>query len=444
MAPSKACHAPKLPAGFGFGGHIPTALSGPAVSGFSAAADKSSLPIQEKLMLEALAVSMQGVGHTAPNPAVGCLLTHHGQATVISIGVTESFGGRHAERVAFDQLRAAGLDSKGLDAFVTLEPCSHQGKQPPCSTLFERAGIQNLYVALEDPNPRVAGSGLAFVKSHVRALNVGLARHAATAWHLPFLVEHQLSRPLVAAKWAQTLDGALADATGHSQWITGPESRAYGHWLRLKYDVTVVGLGTVIRDQPSLTVRDCWRPHERQPHVCVMDLLGEARADHIILVKALEKLAEASQTARKIALVTTTENVSRLQGRLPPHIDLMTLDMNRETLGLADGPARSVQQFWSSAQFESWLGRPAQSIFIEGGPRLLSMLLEINAFDLLHIFIAPQILGGQALRISPSLNPAPPLASASHFDILSTFTLGNDMLLELLPERMTKAFFCKD
>lgn len=428
----------RLPNGFGFGGFIPRATS-----------TEENLPLEgyvtdtypENMMYRALVESMKGVGQTIPNPAVGCVLTRNQQ--IISAGFTETYGGRHAERVAFDRLRQLHEASAGLDAFVTLEPCSHHGRQPPCSELFENSGIKSLYIAIADPNPLVGGKGLAAVARNVEHLNVGLAKHAATAWHLPFLVQHRLGRPLVVGKWAQTLDGAFADQSGRSQWITGPLARSYGHWLRQKYDVTVVGLGTLLLDQPSFSVRDCWRPNERQPDVCIIDALGEAACEDARLNSGLSKILQATAHTRKVALVTTPKNAARLAGKLPESVALLTLtadDAGHDSMAAA----RRVAHFWTSDDMRTWLGRSPQSLFIEGGATLLSSLLEIDAIDLLHVFIAPMVLAGEARRLHRQGLSAPPLDSATHFDVLSTFALGNDMLMELMPRRMSETFFRED
>lgn len=387
-------------------------------------------------MLRALVESMSGVGHTIPNPAVGCILTREG--TIVTTGATEKFGGRHAERVAFDNLKALGQTPEGLDVYVSLEPCSHHGRQPPCCELFAHAGVRHLHIAVGDPNPMVSGRGLDFVRQHVTSVDLGLCKNVTTAWHLPFLFQHRFGRPLLVAKWAQTLDGAFADSFGESKWITGPQSRAHGHWLRLKYDITAIGLGTLLTDHPSLSVRDCWRPNERQPDVCVLDGLGEARGDDPKLVTGLEKLAKAA-VHRKVALVTTKANLQAVQSKLPTSVQVLALPEIQQNFELT--VARQIRDFWSSQQLQNWLGRPAQSVFFEGGARLISALLEIDAIDLMHTFVAPVILAGQGRRLIREHVSQPHLSDAFHFDVLSTFPLGDDMLLELMPRRMVEAFF---
>ncbi|MFZ9520631.1 MAG: bifunctional diaminohydroxyphosphoribosylaminopyrimidine deaminase/5-amino-6-(5-phosphoribosylamino)uracil reductase RibD [Silvanigrellaceae bacterium] len=438
MLPLSTSPRCRLPQGFGLGGHIPTSVFNAADSfsqielGFPDGANSSEL-----LMLKAIIESMRGAGETIPNPAVGCLVTQNGK--IVARGATEKLGGRHAERVAFDNAKENRISTSGSDVYVTLEPCSHHGRQPPCCDLFKGAGVRQLFVSIPDPNPAVNGRGLSFVKNEVESLHVGLGRAAATAWHLPFLCQQRLSRPLVVGKWAQTLDGALADTSGESKWITGPMARAYGHWLRLKYDVTAIGLTTLLNDQPSLNVRDCWRPNNRQPNVCIIDALGEASLDESRLLTGLVRIQNAASN-RKVALATTVENRSRLLGRLPNSIDILDLpDASNESGPLSH--AHAIHQFWNSRQMQEWLGRPAQSIFIEGGAKLLSSMLEINALDVMHVFVAPMLLAGQGRRIGRENDPSPKLSDAAHFDVLSTFALGNDMLVELAAKHTVTEFF---
>ncbi|NBO37103.1 bifunctional diaminohydroxyphosphoribosylaminopyrimidine deaminase/5-amino-6-(5-phosphoribosylamino)uracil reductase RibD [bacterium] len=429
---------PLLPSGFGLGGHLQTSLQGlRSISNPLCNIPGLQAGEPAEFMLRAIILSMQSVGHTIPNPAVGCLLTRP-DGTLVAAGATEVYGGRHAERVAFDALMAMHQSSQGLDAYVTLEPCSHHGRQPPCCELFSDSKIENLYVAVLDPNPLVNGKGLKFVQNEARKVQVGVAQNAATAWHLPFLVQQKLGRPLIAGKWAQTLDGALADANGTSQWITGPAARAHGHWLRLKYDVTAVGLNTLLADQPSLTARDCWRPNMRQPNVLILDLVSESAADDTRLQSGLRKVSDSSND-RKIGLVCPQSHVATLQGKLPPEIQLLGLPSHSRELSLA----KQLNSFWTGPEINQWLGRAPQSIFIEGGAQLLSHLVAADLLDVLHIFLAPMILGGQARRVNATQLSSPELSMASHFDIISMFPLGNDMLLELAPARIVNAFFAQ-
>lgn len=428
-----------LPPDFGFGGHIPTSLKGLPLPGHPLCVEPGSPSgSPANMMLRAVVVSMASAGQTIPNPAVGCIFSNSQQ--ILATGSTETFGGRHAERVAFENLRISGTSASGLECYVTLEPCSHHGKQPPCCELFANSNLSRLFVAQTDPNPLVDGRGLRYLSDqHIPVETMrGEAHDAATAWLLPFLVQHRLGRPLIAGKWAQTLDGALADSRGTSQWITGPSARAHGHWLRLKYDVTAVGLNTFIQDRPSLTVRDCWRPNLHQPHVCIIDPAGKANPSDPSFKKAMENLLAADQD-RKVALLCPWHRHGALKERIPAELTLLGFEHspNQRSFGAA------LQEAWTKQDNMKWLGRPPQSIYIEGGGTLLSLLIEANALDVLHVFTAPMLLGGAALRVGGSTEKSPDLSMAAHFDILSTSLLDNDMLVELVPRRIYDLFFAR-
>jgi diaminohydroxyphosphoribosylaminopyrimidine deaminase/5-amino-6-(5-phosphoribosylamino)uracil reductase len=428
-----------LPLGFGLGGHIETTLKGPAqdhvptanLSGFAPGSDND-------YMLRALILSMNGVGRTLPNPAVGCIVVKDDQ--ILGFGATETYGGRHAERVAFDNLKKNGISTKETTTYVTLEPCSHHGRQPPCCELFHNAGVSKLVVALGDPNPLVNGRGLRFVEaSGVRVeLSTRQIAAAAAAWHLPFLVQQTQNRPLIVGKWAQTLDGTVADIGKTSKWITGPKARAHAHWLRLKYDITAVGLGTLLADAPSLTVRDCWRPNSRQPDVCVIDPMGHSLPEDERFQHALANLLAAADN-RKVALICPRHHIKNLENKIPTEIALIGFTPPSEN----DAIGKTLKDVWEQNEMLAWFGRMPQSIYLEGGAKLLSLMIEAGALDALHVFVAPMLLGGTAHRVGNGIHKSPQLSMAAHFDILSTAVLDGDILVELVSKRINESFFVR-
>lgn len=209
-------------------------------------------------MTRALELGASVRASAPPNPWVGCVLeTADGR---VHEGATQPVGGRHAEAEALAAARAAGSDLAGATAWVTLEPCSHHGRTPPCADALIDAGVTRVVVALEDPDPKVAGAGVARLRAAGVEVAVGEEAEAAADQLAPYLVHRRTGRPFVVLKLAASLDGRTAAPDGTSQWITGPEARADAHALRAESDAVLVGAGTVRADDPSLTVRDAPAP----------------------------------------------------------------------------------------------------------------------------------------------------------------------------------------
>lgn len=214
--------------------------------------------IDHERMTQALELAAAVRADTPPNPWVGCVLhTTDGQ---VFAGATQPVGGLHAEAVALEAARAAGADTSGATVWVTLEPCSHQGRTPPCADALLAAGVGRVVAALTDPDPRVAGAGLARLAEGGVEVTVGTAADDAEQLLAPYLHQRRTGRPWVVVKLAASLDGRTAAPDGTSQWITGPAARADAHRLRAESDAILVGAGTVRADDPSLTVRDAPAP----------------------------------------------------------------------------------------------------------------------------------------------------------------------------------------
>ncbi len=199
-------------------------------------------------MRTALELARRGVGNVWPNPAVGCVLVNGGR--VVGRGWTQPSGRPHAETEA---LRRAGDLACGATAYVSLEPCSHWGRTPPCADALIAAGVRRVVVALEDPDPRVSGSGIRRLGEAGIRVDIGVSAAQAAEINAGFLTRQRLRRPLVTLKLATSLDGKIATAAGESQWITGAPARAYAHKLRAEHDAVMVGTGTALADDPQLT-----------------------------------------------------------------------------------------------------------------------------------------------------------------------------------------------
>ncbi len=198
-------------------------------------------------MTLALRVAKRGLGRVAPNPAVGCIIVNNGK--IVGRGWTQDGGRPHAEAMAIEQAR--GFAHEGT-AYVTLEPCSHHGKTPPCADALIKAGISRVVVALTDPDERVNGDGVQMLRDAGIEVSTGVCEAEALAANLGFILSKTISRPKVSLKMATTLDGKIASRTGNSQWITDTQARRYGHLLRARYDAIMVGVGTALADDPSL------------------------------------------------------------------------------------------------------------------------------------------------------------------------------------------------
>lgn len=210
-----------------------------------------------RFMALALSLGRRGMGRVWPNPAVGCVIVAHGR--IIGRGWTADGGRPHAETQALLQ---AGPLSRGATAYVTLEPCAHHGQTPPCAEALIAAGLGRVVVAIGDPDPRVAGRGMALLRAAGVQVDLGCQQAAARADHVGFLSRVTMNRPFITLKLALSLDGRIATATGESQWITGPEARRAVHMLRARHDAVMVGAGTARADDPLLTVRDLGIDHQ--------------------------------------------------------------------------------------------------------------------------------------------------------------------------------------
>src|SRR5579862_5155051 len=242
----------------------------------------------DELMARALALAELGWGQTAPNPMVGAVLVRDGE--IVGEGYHARYGGDHAEIVA---LRMAGERARGATLYVTLEPCAHHGKTPPCADAIVRAGVARVVAAAQDPNPVAAGGAAKLLAAGVE-FELGVDEPAARELNAPFFHAATSTRPWVTLKLGVSLDGAIADRDGHSKWITNTASRRETHRLRAGSDAIAVGIGTVLADDPALTVRDAPAPRVPPTRV-VFD--RSARLPHD---------SQLARTAREVPVIVVT------------------------------------------------------------------------------------------------------------------------------------------
>lgn len=328
-------------------------------------------------MRAALALARRGLGQVWPNPAVGCILVRDGH--VVGRGWTAPGGRPHAETIALER---AGAKAKGATVYVSLEPCSHQGQTPPCADALIAAKVARVVASIQDPDPRVSGSGFARLREAGIEVDVGIGAESAAEINAGFLKRLSEGRPIVTLKLATSLDGAIATRKGESQWITGETARAASHLLRATSDAILVGSQTAISDNPELT---CRLPglEGRSPLRLVVD--GRLRID------LTSKLVTS---ARRVPTWILTR-----AGNDPARISIL-LSAGVEVIELPDGEDVGVDL---PAALQELGKRGLTRILVEGGARLASSLLRHDLVDRLAWFRAPMVLGGDAIPAVISL-----------------------------------------
>jgi len=355
-----------------------------------------------RFMARALELAERGRGLTSPNPMVGAVVVSGD--TIVGEGFHERAGGPHAEVRA---LAAAGARSRDATLYVTLEPCSHHGRTPPCAPAVLAAGIRRVVVALVDPNPLVAGRGLALLREAGVDVVEAILVEDAERQNRAFVTAMRLGRPHVTLKAAMTLDGRIADVHGESKWITGPEARAVAHRLRRDSDAIVVGVGTALQDDPALTVR-LERPWPREPYRVVLDTHARTPADARLITaatpaRALVIVGEDAGPARVAAIAAsgaTVIPVATRDGRIDLHAALAAL-----------------------------AAREVRAVLVEGGGEVHGAFVDAGLVDRVALFLAPRLLGGRAATpavagVGRALESAPRIVG------LEVTRVGDDLLVE--------------
>ena len=358
-----------------------------------------SAPDDTRWMRQALRLAARGRGRTSPNPMVGAVLVR-GDG-VIGKGYHRQVGGPHAEVWA---LREAGEQARGATLYVTLEPCSHYGRTPPCADAVLAAGVARVVAAMEDPDPRVKGQGFAKLREAGVAVEVGLLEAEARRLNEGYLKRLATGLPFVSLKAAMSLDGKTATATGESKWITGEAARAYGHRLRAQHDALLTGIGTVLADDPELTVRLTRGPNPRR---VVVDSLGRTPVDARLLRSddrpAILAVTEAASHTARAALAAVGAEVwvfPAQEGR----VDLEAL-------------LRRVA------------GRGSNRVLVEAGGTLAAATLAAGLVDRVYFFLAPCLLGGADARTPVEGAGVPSLAARYRLQDLRARRVGEDLLV---------------
>jgi diaminohydroxyphosphoribosylaminopyrimidine deaminase/5-amino-6-(5-phosphoribosylamino)uracil reductase len=322
-------------------------------------------------MRRALAEAERGRGSVEPNPMVGAVVVREGR--LIGSGYHARFGGPHAE---VEALAAAGPSAHRATLYVTLEPCCHFGKTPPCTDAVLASGIQRVVVSMRDPFPKVAGGGIARLREAGLTVEVGLEAETARRLNAPYLKRLATGFPYVTAKWAMTLDGKTAAASGDSRWISGPRSRALVHELRGRMDAILVGIGTALADDPQLTARP---PGPRRAARVVLDSAGR-----------LPEKSQLVRTARQVPVwvaVTDRAPTDRRESLSRLGCDLLAFP--------GAGPVPIVPLLVELGR------RGVTNLLIEGGGRVLGAFLDAGQVDAVEVYIAPVVEGGEP-RFTPA------------------------------------------
>lgn len=359
--------------------------------------------LDRRFMLEALVLAEQGRYSAAPNPAVGCVIVA-GDA-VVGRGAHRRAGEPHAE---IEALAAAGASARGATAYVTLEPCNHHGRTPPCSEALIAAGVARVVYAVGDGGA-ASGGGRTRLEQAGIVVHGGVRETAAAMLMQAFLDRQQRARPRIRVKLAMSLDGAVALANGESQWITGPAARADVQRLRAESCAIVTGIGTVLADDPSLNVRDeRFSMHGRQPDRVVLDrdLRMPVGARMLALAGTTHVLGTAAEAARTAALAAAGAHITTVPAAA------VGVDMG------------AVEAFLRA--------QPWNQLLVEAGPRVTAAFLAAGLFDELLVYIAPKLLGADARGAFALPSPAL-LAHAYALRVIAERRIGDDLLVTFVP-----------
>jgi len=356
----------------------------------------------ERFMRRALALAERARGLTSPNPLVGAVVVRDGE--VVGEGFHAAAGRPHAE---IEALAAAGEAARGATLYVTLEPCVHQGRTPPCAPVVVLSGVRRVVVAATDPNPAVAGRGVAALRAAGLEVRAGVLEVEAARQNRAFFTAMRLGRPHVTLKAAMTLDGKIADVHGASQWITGEPARREAHRLRAESDAVLVGVGTVLRDDPRLTVR-LDRPWPREPYRVVLD--SRARTP------ATAALISAATPRRSVVVV----------GAGAPGERVRALEAAGATVVRVAERGERVDPAAVLAALHAW---EVRAVLVEGGSEVHASFIEAGLVDRVAVFVAPRLLGG---RDAPSAvgGAGRVLKDALRLGPFAVTPLADDLLLE--------------
>lgn len=358
-------------------------------------------------MLRALSLAAQGLGYVEPNPMVGCVLVTKDNVEIGS-GYHEQFGSFHAERNAILDVQNRGNASQlpGATAYVTLEPCCHHGKTPPCTEALIQAKVGRVVLAMKDPFSEVAGGGMqSLIEAGIEVV-AGVEQALAEELNAPYLRRLADQRPWLIGKWAMTLDGKIATHKQDSQWISSPTSRAYVHKLRSRVDGVMVGIGTALQDDPLLTARSL----DEIPRVATR-IVVDSKA-RLPLDSKLVQSAEEFPTLVVVGPNAAPENCEKLSNR---GVEVLSL------------PQYDAQERLAAMMKFLAVEKQATNILCEGGGKLLGSCNDAGFLDELDVFIAPKIVGGLRATSPVEGNGLGYVCDSPEFHLLEQQLLEDDI-----------------
>ena len=356
--------------------------------------------LDEDYMKQALRLARRGLGKTSPNPMVGAVIVKDNR--IIGQGYHHHFGGKHAE---INAIESAVEDVAGATMYVTLEPCCHYGKTPPCVEAIIRSNIGKVIIGALDPNPKVNGRGVEILNGHGIATRVGVLEKECRALNEAHFKYMTTGVPLITVKFAQTLDGRIATATGNSQWLSSPASRRLAHKLRTLHDAVMVGVGTVLTDNPQLTVR---LVRGRNPTRIVLDSR--------LRIPLEAKVLMDQESAPTIIATTSGADEQKLSALRRMKIEVLV--MPEDERGKVD--------------IKYLLGilgqRGISSVLVEGGAETITSLLRLKLVDRLVVIVAPKLMG-KGIEAVGELNITD-VSQTVKLSFSRVYRMGEDIVIE--------------
>ena len=389
-------------------------------------------------MRHAIELAKKGGGYVHPNPLVGCVVVNNGE--IIAEGYHEKYGEYHAERNALLRCQS---ETKGASLYVTLEPCCHYGKTPPCTEIIIEKGIKKVFVGILDPNPLVAGKGVKILQDAGIEVEVGLCEDEIRELNKVFLKYITTKHPYVIMKTAMTLDGKIAAFTGDSRWVTNEQSRKLVHELRSEMAAVIVGIGTVLADDPMLNVRLEGNPH--QPIRIVVDsklrmpidsqLVNTAKEYRTIVANTvISSDRRESRPERSESFCQRQKNLQQLNEISPfrsASVEMTKKMRTLESLGVEIIECQSNNGHVNINDLMFKLGAMGiDSLLLEGGGTLNAAFLEAGCVDEVWAFIAPKIIGGEGAKTPVSGNGIEKMSNAIQLQNIDIQNINGDILIK--------------